>query len=70
VLIGIAIEIAIETRGERPDADPDFDFDFDFDGLARAALPKLDASAKMPALQVSLLFSNTCMTREVINRRF
>jgi hypothetical protein len=58
--IAIAIEIAIGSIGEAfdndrdPDPDPDFDFDFDFDGLDRAALQKLDASAKMSAPQGSL----------------
>jgi hypothetical protein len=54
--IGIAIEIAIGSIGEAfdNDPDPDPDFDFDFDGLDRAALQKLDASAKMSAPQGSL----------------
>jgi hypothetical protein len=56
--IGIAIEIDIGSIGENldndPDPDPDCDFDFDFDGLDRAALQKLDASAKMSAPQGSL----------------
>jgi len=52
--IGIAIEIEIGSIGENLDNDPDPDFDFDFDGLDRAALQKLDASAKMPAPQGSL----------------
>jgi len=47
--IGIAIEIGIGSIGENSDNDPDFDFD----GLDRAALQKLDASAKMLALEIS-----------------
>ena len=63
--IGIAIEIEIGSIGEAvendPDPDPDPDFDFDFDGLHRAALQKLDASAKMPALQGSLVRGYQCL---------
>jgi hypothetical protein len=51
--IGIAIEIEIGSIGENLDNDPDPDFDFD--GLDRAALQKLDASAKMSAPQGSLV---------------
>jgi hypothetical protein len=52
--IGIAIEIDIDigSIGENLDNDPDPDPDFD--GLDRAALQKLDASAKMSAPQASL----------------
>jgi hypothetical protein len=54
--IGIAIEIDIGSIGENlyNDPDPDPDPDFDFDSLDRAALQKLDASAKMSAPQGSL----------------
>jgi hypothetical protein len=45
--IGIAIEIDIGSIGANSDND------FDFDGLDRAALKKLDASAKMLALNIS-----------------
>jgi hypothetical protein len=48
--IGIAIEIDIGSIGENLYNDPDFDFD----SLDRAALQKLDASAKMSAPQGSL----------------
>jgi hypothetical protein len=53
--IGIAIEIDIDigSIGENLDNDPDPDPDFD--GLDRAALQKLDASAKMSAPQGSLV---------------
>jgi hypothetical protein len=55
-LIEIAIEIDIGSIAENldNDPDPDFDFDFDFDRLERAALQKLDASAKMSGPQGSL----------------
>jgi hypothetical protein len=51
-LIEIAIEIDIGSIAEN--LDNDFDFDFDFDRLERAALQKLDASAKMSGPQGSL----------------
>jgi len=59
--IGIAIEIEIEigSIGEAVENDPDPDFDFD--GLHRAALQKLDASEKMPALQGSLVRGYQCL---------
>jgi hypothetical protein len=48
--IGIAIEFGIGSIGENLDSDPDPDPD----GLDRAALQKLDASAKMSVPQGSL----------------
>jgi hypothetical protein len=54
VIIGIAIEIAIEivARGQRFDSDPDPDFDFDFEELCQPnAASKVDSFAKICRFQ-------------------